>query len=124
MCQRGIKCCKGLVGLKRHAAREHDGLRQPNIIFVNIQGPGDPQIHRVGEDGVDAFEIQIARAALRKLNVAHGFQWHTNQQAQMVALGPEERLHGDIVRDVMRHREMRKQHTRRECQCCQANRKR
>jgi hypothetical protein len=38
---------------------------------------------------------------LRKLHVAYRVERHANQQAKMVALGPEEHLNGDVVRDVM-----------------------
>ncbi len=62
------------------------------------------EIHRFAASGrieSDPLKIQVARASLRKLHVAHGLERHADQQAQMAALGPEEHLHGDVVRDVM-----------------------
>jgi len=46
-------------------------------------------------------EIEIARAAFGKIDVAHGFERHTNQQMKMRALRLDERLDGNVVGNVV-----------------------
>ena len=55
---------------------------------------------------VDAVEVQIARATLRELDITHRFQRHAYEQMQLIARRLDERLNGDVNRDVMRRRAM------------------
>ncbi len=46
----------------------------------------------------------MARAAFRKVDVAHGFEWNANEEMEPTALRFDKCLDGDIVWDIVRSR--------------------
>ena len=54
--------------------------------------------------GVDAREIEIAARAPRNIHVAHRLERHAREQPQPPALGLDEGVDRDVVRNVVRER--------------------
>ncbi len=96
-CVRG----EGAVRLERHAGIDELRLAEPRVILVELDLAGEPQGDCVAQRGVDAREVEEAPSSLRHVDVAHRLERHAHQKLERPALGLDEGLDADFVRDVV-----------------------
>jgi hypothetical protein len=84
-------------------------FREARVTFVEFDEVGDPESRGIGEHFVDACEVQIAPAAFRKADVAHGPEGNANEQMEALAIRFDEGLNGDIVGNVVSGRAVRQE---------------
>src|SRR5580700_3077000 len=77
------------------------GLAQAGIALVDVEKIRDPERGRIRQQGADTSKVEIPGAAQGKLDVAHRFERHANDEVQLVARRFEEYLNRHISRDVM-----------------------
>jgi hypothetical protein len=70
--QRLVIAGEGLVGFKRHACFHDARFGQARAVLVNVNGVGEPKGGGLRQQMASLRQIQIARAAGGKVDVAHG----------------------------------------------------
>jgi len=103
---------EGAIRWERDASRDDSRFRKAKITFVGFDEIGDPKRCGAWEQVVDAREVEIAGPTLGKINIAHGFERHANEQMKMRSLRLDERLDGNVVGDVVSRCAPRKEQER------------
>ena len=99
-----------VVGRERSIARQRRAnlddlwVLEADVVFVQLDVVGNPELRRVPKNLFRAGEIQPIDAALRKGHVAHRDERHANQEAQTLAFRFQHRLNRDVVRDLVGRR--------------------
>jgi hypothetical protein len=99
---------EGAVGLERYAGGDQAWTRQPLVAFVELDLVAEPERRGIAQGCIDAAEVEEAAAALRHVDVAHGFERHAHDQPERLAFRLDERLHPHLVGNVVRARVWRK----------------
>src|SRR6266446_1917689 len=101
---RFLEGSEGAIQRERDASRDDLRFRKASIVFVDFDEARDPEGCGAWEYGSDLSKIEIARAALRKADVAHGLEWNANEEIEPTALRFDKCLDGDIVWDIVSNR--------------------
>src|SRR5205807_2449145 len=79
----------------------HLRIRQKGVAFVDLEEAGNPQPGGAGEQSAGSLDIEIPRAALGKADVPHGPERNANDYMEMLAVGLDEHLDRDVIRNVV-----------------------
>ena len=92
---------KGSVGGQRDSYGHDLGIAKAGVVFVKLDGVGDPQPRRVPERGVGSSDVQAARFTPRIAHVAHGAEGYPHEKTEPHTFGPQEGSNRDVGRDVV-----------------------
>ena len=96
-----------LVGGERPVGGERDPrLDDPRgpeagVVLVKVDAVDEPELRCIAQRLVGARQVEIARPAGRKLDLAHGGERHADQELQPVADRPHEGVDLDVGRDLV-----------------------
>ena len=92
------------VGRKRQPQGRDLRFRESDSVLVELHLLRQPELCSVRQQRLRAFEVQVARAPQREVDVLHGLERHADQQAEALSLRLRECLDGHVARDVVRLR--------------------
>ena len=96
-----------LVGRERPVGGERDPRlddprrRQAGVVLVEVDAVDQPELRCIAQRLVGVGQVELARPAGRKLDLAHGGERHPDQELQPVADRPHEGVDLDVGRDLV-----------------------
>ena len=89
------------VRFHRHLRAYDLRFRQEDGVLFNLREIGNPLLRCIVKVFIHSSHVEIARAALRKFNIAHGLYRHSYEVVEALAFRFEKGLYGDIGGDVV-----------------------
>ncbi len=90
------------VARRRHPCGDELQPLQRLSVFLQRDVVPDPLLGRVADHLLGLGDLEVARSAEGKLVIAHGLEWHPDDEPHPVAIGLHERLDGHIDRNLVR----------------------
>src|SRR5437870_4481268 len=93
--------CKRLVRFERNARSDNRRLRELRAAFIDFGELRDPLRRGIPQVFIDAGKIQITRAPFWKLDLPHRFERYSKQVMELLPLGYQEGLYGNVIWNVV-----------------------
>ena len=88
--------------------REQPRRAKTVVVFVDFDVSRDPKACRVGQKLIGLRQFEKARPAEWKVHVAHRLERHAHEQFQRCPVWLDERLQGDVGRNIVGLKDARK----------------
>ena len=90
------------IRFERHPRRDDARIGEQRVVFVELDLARQPDHRRIAQRLIDAIEVDVVAFLAWKLDVHDRLERHADEQLEVLPLRLDERLHGDVARDVVR----------------------